>query len=269
MITITSEYLDANWKVLTANSLLPTQFSEWDDGDAYTLTAIGTMPSQKVAFAAIVLEDMQVSDFSIVIRLRKCSGDAETTLYRCPDGTQYEVTAERIEDGTSESVTVLVEDMTKSLSARRHGLLETDVLKDTSVLIIGLGTGGITIALELAKAGVGKFVLMDPDRLEFGNVSRHSAGISFVGRKKVNAAKDMVLETNPSATVETHAVEANVDSEELVRTLVGSTNLVICATDSRPSKLFVNSVCVYAKTCALFAGAFRRAYGGQVLRVRP
>jgi hypothetical protein len=71
MITITTEYLNANWKVIVENSFLPTQFSEWDGGDAYTLAEIGTMPSQKVAIGAIALEDVPLSDFSIIIRLHQ------------------------------------------------------------------------------------------------------------------------------------------------------------------------------------------------------
>ena len=65
MITITSEYLDANWKALVDTSILPIQFSEWDAGDAYTPSAIGILPSQKVALGAVVLEDARVSDFQL------------------------------------------------------------------------------------------------------------------------------------------------------------------------------------------------------------
>jgi molybdopterin/thiamine biosynthesis adenylyltransferase len=270
MITITTEYLNANWKVLVENSFLPTQFSEWDEGDAYTLTEIGTMPSQKVAFGALALEDAQLSDFSIVIRLRQRSSNYRgLNHYRCPDGTVYELTAENLKDGLVKSIPVRVENMGKNISARRFGLLETDLLKDRTVLIIGLGTGGITVALELAKSGIGRFILVDHDRLEIGNIMRHSAGISFVGRQKVTAARDLILETNPLGAVETYAIKADDENKELLRTLIERADLVICATDNRPSKLLINSLCVDVKKCVLFGGAFRRAYGGQVLRVRP
>jgi len=269
MITITSDYLDANWHVLSKASILPTQFSEWDEGDAYTLSGTGTLSSNKVAFGAIVLENVQASDFSIVIRLRKDSSIEEQTGYRCPDGTKYRATAEQIKGGVSESIPVCIEDIRQSLSSRRRGLLETDLLKDRSVLIVGLGTGGILVAVELAKAGVGKFILVDPDRLEMGNISRHNAGISFVGRKKVAAAKDLIRETNPFSEVGIHPVRADEKTEELLRSLIKSCDLVICAADDRSSKLFINALCVDAKKPVIFGGAFQRAYGGQVLRVRP
>ena len=42
-------------------------------------------------------------------------------------------------------------------------------------------------------------------------------------------------------------------------------NVVICGTDNRPSKLLVNNLCIEANVPAVYGGAFRRAYGGQVL----
>src|SRR5579863_14824 len=52
----------------------------------------------------------------------------------------------------------------EELFSRVHGLYETDVLKTKTVLIVGVGSGGSTIAIELAKAGVGNFILIDHDR---------------------------------------------------------------------------------------------------------
>jgi molybdopterin/thiamine biosynthesis adenylyltransferase len=45
--------------------------------------------------------------------------------------------------------------------------------------------------------------------------------------------------------------------------------VVICGADNRPSKLLVNRLCIEANVIAVYGGAFRRAYGGQVQRVRP
>ena len=159
--------------------------------------------------------------------------------------------------------------LSSSLNSRRAGLLETDVLAHRSICVIGLGTGGIHIALELAKTGVGKFSLVDEDRLEVGNVSRHHAGLSFVGRRKVHAARDLLLENNPKAIVDIYPFHADAQHQDTLRRIIDDSDLVICATDNRPSKLFVNALCVQSARPAIFGGAFRRAYGGQILRVRP
>jgi len=152
---------------------------------------------------------------------------------------------------------------------RRKGFLESDLLQDTAVTIIGLGTGGIQVTLELAKSGVGKFYLVDPDRLSIGNLNRHQAGISCAGRKKVFLARDLILEKNPKAIIETHPIFACEENRKILTSIIKKSNLVVCATDSRQSKLFINMLCIETKKPTIFGGAFRRAYGGNVLRIRP
>ena len=58
---------------------------------------------------------------------------------------------------------------------RNAGLSETTVLKDKSVAVVGCGSLGSTLALSLARAGVGRFHLFDPDRLDPVNIARHQA----------------------------------------------------------------------------------------------
>ncbi len=70
----------------------------------------------------------------------------------------------------------------EELFSRVYGLYETSVLAAKTALIIGVGSGGSTIALELVKAGVGNFILVDPDRIEVVNVVRHLCGLSDLGR---------------------------------------------------------------------------------------
>lgn len=269
IVTITSEFLNDNWAKLLSNSILPTPLSEWDEGEAYTLASIGVAPSQKIIFAAVVLEDTEVCDFPLIIRLRKSTDSARQHDYRSPEGTGYFSTAELFVKGVANEIQIKIVDLEKSLSLRQQGLIETGLLKDSSVLIIGLGTGGIHVALELAKAGVGKFKLVDPDRLEIGNVSRHQAGLSFVGRTKVAAARHLILEKNPKISIETHPFLANDDNRKVLKSLIETTDITICATDNRQSKLLINSLCFEAQKPLIIGGAFRRAYGGQVLRVRP
>jgi molybdopterin/thiamine biosynthesis adenylyltransferase len=267
MITITSEYLEDNWQVLTDNSILPTRLSEWDGGDAYTLDGIGPSPGSKVVFGAVVLGDAEARDFKIVIRLR--FEPENRSGYLAPDGSYYAVSGVRVIDGADKPISVCIESVKIGIAARRRGLLESDLLKGDTVLIVGLGTGGIAVALELAKAGVGNFILIDPDRLKIGNVTRHAAGVSFVGRKKVSASRDLILEKNPFANVEVYAFEANEQHREELQALIHRSDVVVCATDGRASKLFVNKLCVAEQKTCIFGGAFRRAYGGQVIRVRP
>jgi len=78
-----------------------------------------------------------------------------------------------------------------------------------------------------------------------------------------------LLEKNPALHIETYAVAAELETADLLGGLIDRHDLVICATDDRPSKLFINALSVAAGKTAIYGGAFRRAYGGQVIRVRP
>ena len=56
--------------------------------------------------------------------------------------------------------------MQQDFYSRSSGLIENDALSTKRVLIIGLGSFGGTIAVDLAKAAVGEYAIMDFDRLE-------------------------------------------------------------------------------------------------------
>lgn len=91
--------------------------------------------------------------------------------------------------------------LVKNLFSRNAGLLETDWMQETCVVIAGCGSAGSLIAIQLAKSGVGKFVLVDDDILEISNVCRHLCNLKDVGRLKVDAVKEQILCVNPYATV--------------------------------------------------------------------
>ena len=60
-------------------------------------------------------------------------------------------------------------------------------LRKKKVAIVGCGSVGGTVAVHLAKAGVGNIALIDHDMLEWPNISRHELGASSVGFGKAEA----------------------------------------------------------------------------------
>ena len=154
------------------------------------------------------------------------------------------------------------------LYSRSKGLLEIDVLGTKRVVIVGMGSFGSTIAVELAKSGVGAFSLYDFDRLELSNVSRHAAGISDLGRFKTHAIRDAIWNRNPFSKVETHEVDIN-DNLAAFESDCEHADLVICVTDENRSRSNVNDVALRTKKAAIFGRAITRAAGGDVFRLRP
>jgi molybdopterin/thiamine biosynthesis adenylyltransferase len=114
-----------------------------------------------------------------------------------------------------------------------------------------------------------RFYLIDHDRLEVGNVVRHVAGLSHVGMYKTKAMAQIIKDKNPYAEIQTLEEKVCWENIEKLRKIVQWADIVVCATDNRPSRLITNRLAVEEKKPCVFPGAFRRAYGGQIIFVHP
>ncbi|MFD1736932.1 ThiF family adenylyltransferase [Bacillus salitolerans] len=92
----------------------------------------------------------------------------------------------------------------KSESA--HNIL--DKISSSTIMIVGIGTIGATLAVALANLGVKKIILIDPDIVELKNIP---AQLIFtkndVGQKKVDVIKNRIITTFPEHQVETLEIE--------------------------------------------------------------
>ncbi|MCL2055248.1 MAG: tRNA threonylcarbamoyladenosine dehydratase [Oscillospiraceae bacterium] len=85
----------------------------------------------------------------------------------------------------------------------------------TAVFGIG-GVGGYTVE-ALARSGVGRIDLFDDDKICVTNMNRQlHATIKSIGKYKVDAAKERILEINPNAVVNTHKIFYTPDTSEQV-----------------------------------------------------
>jgi sulfur-carrier protein adenylyltransferase/sulfurtransferase len=73
----------------------------------------------------------------------------------------------------------------------------TKQLANSCVALIGVGSLGSTVAVSLAQAGVGCFVIVDYDELKTENVGRHALGVQHVGTRKVDAVRLDLLQRFP------------------------------------------------------------------------
>jgi len=80
-------------------------------------------------------------------------------------------------------------------------------LKKSSVGIAGLGGLGSNACISLARAGVGRFVLVDFDKVEESNLSRQYYFLDQIGKLKVDALKDNIKKINSDIIVETHNIK--------------------------------------------------------------
>ena len=78
-------------------------------------------------------------------------------------------------------------------------------LRKSSVAVFGVGGVGSYTAEALARSGVGSITLIDNDVVSVTNINRQLVALqSTVGRKKVEVAKERILDINPEAEVVIH-----------------------------------------------------------------
>lgn len=106
------------------------------------------------------------------------------------------------------------------------------------VAVVGLGGVG-SFALEaLVRAGVGSLVLADHDRLEPSNLNRQLLALhSTVGRLKVDAARERILDINPNLDITAWPVFC--DADNCLKILSGKLDYVIDAIDVVASKVTI------------------------------
>lgn len=156
-----------------------------------------------------------------------------------------------------------------TLFSRHAGLLESSQLRSCGVIVCGCGSVGSLAALELARSGVGRFLLIDPDRLAIENLSRHQCGLADVGRAKVQAVADRILQINPWARVLTQNVPLErLDPAVLAGFAEGPTLMLACS-DSRRADHHAARLAAALELSFLAIGLWERAFAGEIFYSHP
>lgn len=115
------------------------------------------------------------------------------------------------------------------------GIENIDKLNHSTVAIFGLGGVGSFVVEGLARAGVGKFILIDSDTVSISNINRQIiATYKTVGRPKVEVAKERILDINPAAQVEIYQEYFTKESTEH---LTEDVDYIVDCIDTITSKL--------------------------------
>lgn len=103
------------------------------------------------------------------------------------------------------------EEMIKAFE-ERHGKELQKRFSKAVVAICGLGGLGSNIAVSLARAGIGKIILIDFDKVDITNIHRQQYKISQIGKYKTDALYENLKEIAPYIELETHTVCINEDN---------------------------------------------------------
>ncbi len=109
-------------------------------------------------------------------------------------------------------------------------------LKRSSVILFGVGGVGSFCAEALARAGIGKLCLVDPDTVSESNLNRQLVALrSTIGRNKAEVMKERIADINPLAEVTAMSLfylPENADSVDL-----SAYDVVIDAVDTVSAKI--------------------------------
>lgn len=115
-------------------------------------------------------------------------------------------------------------------------------LKSSSVALFGVGGVGSYAAEALARAGVGKILLVDNDTVSPSNINRQLCALhSTVGKYKTDVVSERLLDINPNLEVITRrefVLPENIDTFDFA-----SFDFVIDAIDTVSAKLAIVEAC--------------------------
>lgn len=143
-------------------------------------------------------------------------------------------------------------------------------LANKHVVVLGLGTIGAPVALELAKAGVGKLTLVDRDVLNAGNVTRHVCNLYQVGLPKAQAVSQIIKTHNPYVKIDPRFESWGMEtSDDVVATSIREADLIVCAVGHDPTEEYINKLSYYMNIPVIYTYAGSGAWSGRVFRVEP
>jgi molybdopterin/thiamine biosynthesis adenylyltransferase len=193
-----------------------------------------------------------------------------------PENVKFDLIVKRntdeiyCETKEAEPVRIKRYDEQVKLFSRNSGLLESDWMLNKCAILIGCGSVGSFIALELARSGVGKFVLCDTDALEIHNICRHQCGFDDLGRYKVDAVRDKILNINPKAEVVVFKKMIERISLETLEPFLGKNSIIIGTGDNRESSRYsCDILAIPNDTPFVTACCWTRAFAGEVIYWQP
>lgn len=153
--------------------------------------------------------------------------------------------------------------------SRNTNILETSLMLEKTVIISGCGSVGSLVALELARAGVGKFLLVDYDLVSYHNICRHQCSITDVGKYKIDAIEERILQINPTAQIgKSYSIIEEVPEKTFLEFCSKNSIIIGCA-DNREGDLYANFISKLYKIPFLSIGFWERAFAGEIFYTLP
>ena len=138
-------------------------------------------------------------------------------------------------------------------------------LKQSQVVVMGIGGLGCPASVYLAAAGIGNLVLVDKESSELSNLNRQILHWQKdIGRPKILSAKEKMEELNPEIKVEAIQIEI---TEQNIEELVSGATVVVDAMDNFKTRFIINEISVKKRIPFVHAGIY--GLQGQMTTIFP
>lgn len=116
-------------------------------------------------------------------------------------------------------------------------------LKDSSIMVFGVGGVGSHCIEALARSGVGRLILVDNDAVSVTNINRQSIAYhSTIGRMKTEVMRERIRDIDPAITVRTYETFVLPDNladllDQAEKSTEGKIDYIIDAIDTVSAKI--------------------------------
>ena len=131
------------------------------------------------------------------------------------------------------------EEWNKALE-ERHGKELHRAFSSATVAVCGLGGLGSNIAIALARAGVGRLILIDFDRVDITNLHRQQYKADQIGAYKAEALAENLRQIAPYIELEAHT--ERITEDNAIATLSGADVICEAFDDAECKAMLTNTV---------------------------
>ena len=137
-------------------------------------------------------------------------------------------------------------------------------LQNSCVAIIGAGGTGSTAIETLARAGIGRLVIVDPDVVEHSNLERIHGSIPKHAKKEIPkavVARELVHQIDP--TIEVKALQGRLHQSDVIDMVVSS-DIALGCTDQQHSRLALSDLVFRYLVPAIDCGVVLEGEDGRI-----
>ena len=138
-----------------------------------------------------------------------------------------------------------LEKFSRQIILKNIGLTGQKKIKNSRVLIIGVGGLGCPVAEALARAGVGKIGIVDNDLVNLSNIHRQSLfDMTNLNEPKVKIAKLKLKKINSKISVQEYNLRLKKNN---FKKIIKKYDYIVDGTDNFETKFLINDFCIKFK----------------------